>query len=118
MGVSALLSSRDTSTTDTAVTLICLMEDYIRPDEQFQWFREDTVISEALSNRYSIQYVNGFVTAQVGQGTLSFSRFTVLMISEPAVSDAGIYTCEVNGTLQSATVAVTVNDPNGEQYIY
>lgn len=114
VGVSAFLSSRTTSTTESLVTLICLMEDYARPDEQFQWFRGDTLISGALSERYTVAYLDGFLTAQIGEAALSPARFTLLMISQPAVSDAGVYSCEVNGTMQAASVLLTVINPNGK----
>ena len=91
------------------------MESYVRPDEQFLWSKEGTLLTEAASERYAISYTDGFLeTSQRGEGSLSPSRAIVLVISEPELSDAGLYTCGVNGTSQFATVLITVEDPNGE----
>ena len=85
------------------------MGDYIRPDDQFQWFRDS---APALNNRYSVVYVDGSLTAQNGLDTPSPSRLTGLVISSPEVSDAGTYTCAVNGTSSFAAVELIVNDPS------
>lgn len=85
------------------------MRDYIRLDDQFQWFRDS---APALNDRYSVVYVDGSLQAQNGLATLSPSRFTVLVISNPEVSDAGTYTCAVNGTASFAAVELIVNDPS------
>ena len=112
--VEAFLSPRLASTTDSQVTLICTMQDYIHPDEQFQWFRADTLLLPELNNRYSVIYVDGFPrSAQNGMGTLTSARLTVLIIADPVVSDTGDYTCAVNGTTQFATVELVIDDPFG-----
>ena len=57
------------------------------------------------------QMAGFFKTSQRGEES---SRAIVLVISEPELSDAGLYTCGVNGTSKFATVLITVEDPNGE----
>lgn len=91
------------------------MRDYIRPDEQFQWFRGEVQLIPALSNKYSVMYGDGPLQAQNGMATRSPSRLTALFIADPDVSDAGMYTCAVNGTF--AIVELTVNDPFGRLFI-
>lgn len=115
--VEVVIRSRvESATTANAVTLLCGMRDYIRPDEQFQWFRGEVLVS-ALNDRYSVRYVDGFTTAQNGLSTFSPSRLTGLVISNPVVSDTDTYTCAVNGTSQFATVELIVTDPTGEDYL-
>ncbi len=91
------------------------MRDYIRPDDQFQWFRTNTQL-DPTSNKYSVVYVDGSLQAQNGLATLSPARLTGLFIANPVSSDAGIYTCAVNGTVQFATVQLIVNDPFGKSH--
>lgn len=112
--VTAILNPRIASTTAEMVTLLCNMRDFIRPDEQFQWFRDTTLISDELSDRYSVVYVDGSLGAQNGLDTLSPTRLSGLIISQPVPSDAGIYSCQVNGTPQFDVVELIVDDPNGE----
>lgn len=107
--VEPLFATRTISTTANGVTLLCNMRDYIRPDDQFQWFRDS---APALNDRYSMLYVNGSLQAQNGLATLSPTRWTGLAISNPEVSDTGTYTCAVNGTSSFAAVELIVIDPS------
>ena len=84
-------------------TLLCVMRDYIRPDEQFQWFKGNYLLSSGKSERFSVVYVAGLMQAQNGLDTLVPARISALMISDPDVSDAGLYTCRVTMVHQHLT---------------
>ena len=99
--VQAVLSEREAETTDNEASLICLMRGYIRPDDQFLWFKGNTLLSSAESERYTVIYEDGF--GQVA------SRISILLISSPKVSDSGQYTCGVNGTSAFDNIELIVN---------
>ena len=85
--------------TSNAVSLLCIMRDYIRPDDQFQWFKEDKLLSSEKSTRYTVLYLDGLpAQAQNGQGIPVAARVSVLTISQPNVGDAGLYTCRIDQT--------------------
>jgi hypothetical protein len=85
------------------------MTNYIRPDDQFQWFRDNNKL--VPSTKYSVVYAAGLSDmAQNGMATLSPARVTGLFIADPNIDDAGPYMCAVNGTF--AIVELIVNDPN------
>lgn len=109
--VEAVITPQVTSTTANQTTLFCSMRDYIRPDEQFQWFRENEQLFPELSDKYSAAYVDGSPLSQKGLAVRSPARLTVLFVENPNVGDAGLYTCAVNETF--ATVELLVNDPFG-----
>lgn len=108
--VKRILSTQVVPVTATTVTLLCYMRDYIRPDEEIQWFKENTQLSSALDERYSVVYVDGLLQAQNGMATLSPSRISALVISNLVASDAGNYTCTMNETSQFATVDLIIID--------
>lgn len=105
--VETVVNPRITSTIVDQVILLCAMTDYIRPDEQFQWFRGSDMIDPTLTEKYSVEFGEGPLQAQNGLGTLSPGRFVALFITDPGVSDTGMYTCAVGGAF--AIVELIVN---------
>ena len=90
------------------VELRCDMSDYIRPDDQLQWFRNGEMITPGQARR-QITFMNG--TARLGQfGDLSIqsSRVSVLTISNPVLSDTGVYNCRVMETTEFVDIALIV----------
>lgn len=90
----------------TEVKLSCEMSEYIRPDEDLQWFRGDQLISNGA--KHTIMYENGSGQGQIGGTELGPSRLSTLTISEPQVIDSGSYTCAIRGTGQSRTFELIV----------
>ena len=91
----------------TDVVLSCEMRDYIRPDEQFQWYRGGERIND--TDRYEISYTNGTPNAAQLNGLSDFvpARVITLTIFDPLPSDSGTYTCRVQGTAQFSDIALT-----------
>ena len=115
VSVQVVLSPRIVPSTANQAVLLCTMRDYIRSDEQFQWFRASAQPLPTSSDKYSVVYIDGLPEAQNGMATSSPARLTGLIIADPDISDADIYTCAVNGTEQFATVELIVidDDPIG-----
>ena len=107
--VEPVVNPRTTSPTAIQVLLLCIMRDYIRPDSQFKWFRDDDEL--VLGDKYSVVYADGPLLAQNGMETRSPSRFAGLFIANPNTDDAGSYTCGVNGAF--TTVELIVDNPSG-----
>lgn len=93
----------------TEVELRCEMLDYIRPDEDLQWYDPDRQPIVSGTNRRTIVYQDGTPdTAQIGGDFLTSSRVAVLTISDPQVSDSGTYFCVVEGTREGLGVDLIV----------
>ena len=91
----------------TQVSLSCEMSLYMRPDEDLQWFRDDQLIS--TSGRHSISYTDGTpMVGQIGGDTVTSSRLSTLVISQPETSDSGTYTCAIRNTQHSQDIELTV----------
>ena len=60
----------------TEVKLSCEMSEYIRPDEDLQWFRGDQLISNGT--KHTIMYENGSGRGQIGGTELGPSRLSTL----------------------------------------
>ena len=83
------------------------MLDFIRPDEDLQWFRGGQQITN--SSRHTVTYEDGTPeAAQNGGAFVGPARVSVLTISNPVVADSGMYTCQVQGTTESANVQLFV----------
>ena len=102
-----------------SVTFNCVMSRYLRPDTDFLWRKDNEVITSG------VRYKNlGIDQGQMGVKT--FSRGTSLTIANIEISDAGNYTCFVNGTESSASVvlsvmgstAITITDPESKSYLF
>ena len=93
----------------TEVELRCEMLDYIRPDEDLQWYDLDQQPIVSGTNRHTITYRDGTPdTAQNGEPFLITSRVAVLTISDPQVSDSGTYICIVQGTREALSAELIV----------
>ena len=90
--------------------LSCEMKGYIHPDSDFQWRRGDDII--ANTSKHTITYSEGFRDmARNGGGELVSSRTSNLQIADIDESDAGQYTCFVQGTEAAATVQLGIGEP-------
>ena len=93
---------------ETMVELSCEMTNFIREDEDFQWFVGEQQITGRTNNR-TITYTNGTPdAAQKGDNFFIPGRVSILTISNPRQADAGTYTCRVQNTTQSANIQLDV----------
>ncbi len=103
-------SSTTVSVNDTAseVQLSCEMLNFIREDEDLQWFKEGQVISSGM-DRHNVTYSDGKPGVAV-KGGISFipGRVTVLTISNPEIEDSGTYSCAVAETDESIEFQLSV----------
>ena len=103
-------SETQVSTFDSAtqVSLSCEMSLYLRPDKDLQWFRDGQLIS--TSGRHSISYTDGTpMMGQIGGDTVTSSRLSTLVISQPETSDSGNYTCAIRNTQHSKDIQLAVD---------
>ncbi|XP_064396377.1 uncharacterized protein LOC135343303 isoform X2 [Halichondria panicea] len=90
------------------VELRCDMSDYIRPDDQLQWFRDGEMITSGQARR-QITVMNGNADqGQFGGLSTQSSRVSVLTISNPVLNDTGTYNCHVMGTTESVSIELLV----------
>ncbi len=90
------------------VELSCDMSNYIRPDDQLQWFRNGEMITSGQARR-QITFVNGNAyQGQFGGLLPQSSRVSMLTISNPILSDTGTYNCRVIGTTKSVDIELLV----------
>ena len=88
--------------------LRCDMSDYIRPDDQLQWFRDGEMITSGQARR-QITVMNGNADqGQFGGLSTQSSRVSVLTISNPVLNDTGTYNCRVMGTTESVSIELLV----------
>ena len=85
------------------VELRCDMSDYIRPDDQLQWFRNGEMITSGQARR-QITFMNGTGQGQLGGFSTQSLRISMLTISNPVLSDTGTYNCRVMGTTESVDI--------------
>ncbi len=84
------------------------MSDYIRPDDQLQWFRDGEMITSGQARR-QITVMNGNADqGQFGGLSTQSSRVSVLTISNPVLNDTGTYNCHVMGTTESVSIELLV----------
>ncbi len=84
------------------------MSNYIRPDDQLQWFKDGEMITSGQARR-QITFTNGTGQGQFGGISPQSSRVSVLTISNPILSDTGTYNCRVIGTTESVDIELLVN---------
>ena len=89
------------------VELSCDMSNYIRPDDQLQWFRDGEMITSGQARR-QITFMDGTESGQLGGLSIQSSRLSKLTISNPVSSDTGVYNCRVMGTTESVDLALIV----------
>ena len=90
--------------------LSCEMKGYIHPDSEFQWRRGDDTI--ANTSKHTITYSEGIPSrARDGGSELVSSRTSSLQIADIDKSDAGQYTCFVQGTEAAASVQLGIGEP-------
>ncbi len=83
------------------------MSNYIRPDDQLQWFRDGEMITSGQARR-QITFMDGTELGQLGGLSTQSSRLSKLTISDPVSSDTGVYNCRVMGTTESVDLALIV----------
>ncbi len=83
------------------------MSNYIRPDDQLQWFRDGEMITSEQARR-QITFMDGTESGQLGGLVTQSSRLSMLTISNPVSSDTGTYNCRVMGTTESVDIALIV----------
>ena len=88
--------------------LRCDMSDYIRSDEQLQWFRDGEMITSGQARRH-ITFINGNANqGQFGGLSTQSSRVSMLTISNPVSSDTGVYNCHVIGTTENVDIELLI----------
>ena len=107
--MAALNSSLTVNVSLSEVELQCDMAAYIRPDEDFQWLQNGTLLSTGSGSKHSVSFKEGDRPAQNGgvRGETK-SRVSSLVISSLELSDSGRYTCQVAGTTASADIDLSV----------
>ena len=105
----ALNSSLTVNVSLSEVELQCDMAAYIRPNEDFQWLQNGTLLSTGSGSKYSVSFKEGDRPAQNGgvRGETK-SRVSSLVISSLELSDSGRYICQVAGTTASADIDLSV----------
>ncbi len=94
------------------------MSDYIRPDDQLQWFRDEEMITSGQARR-QITVMNGNANQGQFRGLVTqSSRVSVLTISNPILSDTGTYNCRVMGTTESVDIELLVQSSGENNYTY
>ncbi len=94
------------------------MSDYIRPDDQLQWFRDGEMITSGQA-RQQITFKNGNANqGQLGGLSTQSSRVSVLTISNPILSDTGTYNCRVIGTTESVDIELLVQSSGENNYMH
>ncbi len=96
---------------DTAseVQLSCEMSNYIREDEDLQWFKEGQMISSGM-DRHTVTYRDGKPGVAI-KGDFIPGRVAVLTISDPEMEDSGTYTCAITGMDESIDFQLSVVPP-------
>ena len=104
--VRATFPIRRASEAGTSISLICVMESYVRPNNLFQWSRENaSILPTTLAGKYSTFY-NSFPSPNSLAGNSSRATLSILTISNIQFEDGGNYSCGVIGTQQVALVEV------------
>ena len=94
---------------DSTIALYCEMRAFIRPDSFLIWEGPGGQRING-TDKYQIIFSNGSPNvAANGGGVLVPSRVSTLTITNPEPSDAGTYTCSVNGTDQAVAIELVVN---------
>ena len=115
MSLQALENEVNATNTDRTATLRCEMADFIRPDEDLQWFRGEQQITNG--SRHAVTYEDGTPeAAQNGGAFVGPARVSVLTISNPVAADSEMYTCQVQGTNVSADMQLFIG--GGILYVY
>ena len=105
----------DTSTVvatmdDSAIELHCEMRGFIRPDSSLIWEGPDGQRITDGTGKHQITFSDGVPDAAAnGSAVLIPSQVSTLNITNPEPSDAGTYTCTVNGTAEAIVINVWVN---------
>ena len=100
----------DVSLSEVELQCQCDMAAYIRPDEDFQWLQNGTLLSTGSGSKYSVSFKEGDRPAQ-NRGAVrgeTKSRVSSLVISSLELSDSGRYTCQVAGTTASTDIDLSV----------
>ena len=101
---------------ETEVKLSCEMSQYIHPDQDLKWFKGEKLLTNG--SKYTITYHNGSGQGQNGSYKIGLSRMSMLVISDPQTTDAGIYTCNIHGTNQSIMTLLSVVETKGKVIPY
>ena len=102
------MNLRDLGNDTDAMTTDSEMVDFIRPDEDLQWFRGGQQI--ANNSRHTVTYEDGRPGVAQNGGMFAVpARVSVLTISDPVIADSGMYTCQIQGTTESANIQLSVS---------
>lgn len=86
------------------------MSQYILPDKTLQWIG-NSISPLRNSEKYTILFQNGSqLKAQNGSNRQSPSRLSILTIHNPSKQDSGQYFCTLNGTSQSVSINLEVEE--------
>ena len=95
---------------DSTVVLECEMRAFIRSDDSLIWEGPGDQRIAGGTGKHQITFSDGSPgTAANGGGELVPFRVSMLTITNPEPSDAGMYTCSVMGTTEAVTMELTVN---------
>ena len=110
MNLTVDVSEVHTFNNATEIELSCEMSLYLRPDEDLQWFKNGELIVSG-NNRYTITYTNGNRNlGQFGGESIGLTRVSRLVVSEPQLSDSGVYTCNIRDTNQWQSISLIVQE--------
>ena len=96
------------------IRLGCDLAGYIREDSTILWFDpSNETIGMAGGSKYEVEYTKGVHVAQIGELETMSSKVSSIVISDPELSDSGVYTCRLEGTGISDEVNLTVLEVQG-----
>lgn len=98
--------------------LSCEMRDFIRPDEDLEWYKGDTRIHNEVTPRITIDYNSEGLphSAQRGSNITVPGRVSTLTVENPTTADSDVYSCRIRGTIVSVDIQLSVST-NGTNHL-
>ena len=104
-----LIPVRHVEEAGISISLLCVMESYVRPNEDFQWSKDSIgIIPTNGEGNYAILH-SSFSSPDAQGENGSFATVSVLAISDVQLEHGGNYTCGIIGTQQVAHAEIVIN---------
>ena len=119
MTLSATAAEVSVSEGVAQAVLSCEMRDFIRPDEDLEWYKGDTRIHNEIIPRITIDYNSEGLphSAQRGSNITVPGRVSTLTVENPTTADSDVYSCRIRGTIVSVDIQLSVS-ANGKCPMY